>query len=71
MIRKVWMNNFSGQLLVTIPSVNDSTIVDGDFVEVRRVEPPMNGVKCKSCSKPYVKHTVEELYAHKLLKARE
>jgi len=67
MIRKVWRNNFSGQLLITIPNDNDGAIIEGDYVEVKKVEPPMNKSKCKMCSKPYVDHTVKELYEHGLL----
>lgn len=67
MIRKVWFNRFSGQLLITIPNDNEQAIVEGDYVEVKKVEPPMKKAKCKFCSKPYVKHTVEELYEHKLI----
>jgi hypothetical protein len=34
-IRKVWKNNGSNQLLITIP--NSAKIRKGDFVEVRKI----------------------------------
>jgi hypothetical protein len=36
-IRKVWRNKHTKQLLITIP-VKDSGIVEGDYVEVKKVE---------------------------------
>lgn len=67
MIRKVWRNNFSGQNLITIPNDNDEAIIDGDYVEVHKVKPPMKKATCEKCGKPFIKHTVEELYDHKLI----
>ena len=34
-IRKVWKNKGSNQLLITIPNISD--IKEGDYVEVRKV----------------------------------
>jgi len=35
LIRKVWLNSGSNQLLITIP--NNSNIKEGDYVEVKKV----------------------------------
>ena len=34
-IRKVWKNKLNNQLLITIP--NDSGVMEGDYVEVKKV----------------------------------
>lgn len=64
-IRKVWLNSFSGQLLLTVP--NGCGIQDGDIVEIRRVEPDLKTTACPKCNKKYADHTVRELYDHNLL----
>lgn len=37
-IRKVWKNKSSNQLLITIPNTSD--ILEGDYVEVRKIKNP-------------------------------
>ena len=73
MIRKVWTNNFSGQLLVTIPVKNEQEIIEGDFVKVSKVVPKIVEGKClfknngAVCNKKYVDHTINELQEHDIL----
>lgn len=67
MIRKVWVNNFNGQMGVTIPDSNGDEIVAGDFVLITKVRPRLMEGKCIKCSKKYVDHTIIELFEHGLI----
>jgi hypothetical protein len=77
MIRQVWLNKWvnppAGQLLVTIPHTNDSSICEGDYVEIRRAEPESIDGKCtyKGCGKLYKDHTIRELVKHGMLKVKK
>jgi len=65
LVRQVWMNTFSGQMLISIPK--HCGLLDGDFVLISKVEPDLDGEgNCKRCGKPYGKHTLKELYNHGL-----
>jgi hypothetical protein len=65
-LARVWMNNFSGQLSVTVPKNQD--ILDGDYVKIEKVIPPLTNDTCKICSRKYKDHTLKELHQHGFLK---
>lgn len=66
LIARVWCNGFSGQLSITVP--RNQNIVDGDYVRLEKVVPPLDGKKCKICSRKYKDHTLRELYEHGLMR---
>ena len=68
MIRKIWLNRFNMQLIVTIPKENEEGVEAGDWVEIKRCVPPLKRRKCNICSKKYQDHTVDELHKHGLIK---
>ena len=47
MIRQVYQNKQTGQLLVTIPKTNDENIVGNDFVTIQKVK----AKRCQKCGK--------------------
>ena len=69
-VRKVWKNVWSDQLMVTVPNVNPEDITDGDIVEIRRFKPKVKEGKCTKCKKEFKYHTVNELWDCKLIKKK-
>jgi hypothetical protein len=68
LIRKVWHNKWTDQLIITIPNSNPEGIEANDYVIIKLLVPKFEGIKCFKCKKKYLDHTIRELEEHGLVK---